>query len=286
MFFRKKEKEPIIEQKEELIPLACDEDGLLEFIQTVKKISGVDLSPKQDVIKHRLSYFAQAHHIATFRELSHKILGDSLFRQETLNLVTVNETYFYRELLQLEVAVDFAKTLQGDIRILSAPCSSGDEVYSIGMLIAEAGINVQRVKIYGVDINSNAIKQSQEGIYSERSLHRLNDEIKKRFFDPVGKNFKIRTALLPKCEYKLVNIFDERFLELGVFDIIFSRNMMIYFDEAYRLKTIERFYKVLKDDGRMYVGHADLIPNSLLFEKNMLGRVVYYQKAKNSPKDN
>lgn len=282
MFFRKKEKEPIIEEKEDLVPLACDEDGLFEFIQTIKKISGVDLTPKQDVIKHRLSYFAQAHRIATFRDLSHKILSDTLFRQEALNLVTVNETYFYRELLQLEVAVDFAKTLQGDIRILSAPCSSGDEVYSIGMLIAEAGMDVQRVKIYGVDINSDAIKQSQEGIYSQRSLHRLDDGLKKRFFDPVGKDFKIRTKLLPKCEYKLVNIFDEAFLDLGVFDIIFSRNMMIYFDEAYRLKTIERFYKVLKDDGRMYVGHADLIPTSPLFEKNMLGRVVYYQKTKSS----
>lgn len=282
MFFRKKEKEPIIEEKEDLVPLACDEDGLCEFIETIKKISGVDLTPKQDVIKHRLSYFAQAHRIATFRDLSHKILVDALFRQEALNLVTVNETYFYRELLQLEVAVDFAKTLQGEIRILSAPCSSGDEVYSIGMLIAQAGINVERVKIYGVDINSDAIKQSQEGIYSERSLHRLDNELKKRFFDPVGKDFKIRTKLLPKCEYKLSNIFDEEFLELGVFDIIFSRNMMIYFDEAYRLKTIERFYKVLKDNGRMYVGHADLIPTSPLFEKNMLGRVVYYQKAKNS----
>lgn len=56
MFFRKKEKEPIIEEKEDLVPLACDEDGLFEFIQTIKKISGVDLTPKQDVIKHRLSY--------------------------------------------------------------------------------------------------------------------------------------------------------------------------------------------------------------------------------------
>ncbi|MDO7252466.1 CheR family methyltransferase [Helicobacter cappadocius] len=280
MFFRKKEKEPIVEEKPKLVPLPSDDDGLVEFIQTIKKISGVDLTPKQDVIKHRLSYFAQAHSIATFRDLSNKILGDSLFRQEALNLVTVNETYFYRELLQLEIAVDFAKSLQGNIRILSAPCSSGDEVYSIGMLISQAGINIDRVSICGIDINSDAIKQGEEGIYSARSLHRLSNELRNSFFDPLGKDFKIKKRLLPKCEYKLVNIFDEDFLNLGEFDIIFSRNMMIYFDEAYRLKTIERFYKVLKDNGRMYVGHADLIPNSVLFDKNMIGRVVYYQKAK------
>lgn len=282
MFFRKKAKEPMAEEKQEQLPLPSDEDGLIEFIATIKKICGVDLGPKKDVIKHRLSYFAQAHHIATFRDLSYKILGDVLFRQEALNLITVNETYFYRELLQLEVAVDFAKTLQGEVRILCAPCSSGDEVYSIGMLLAEAGMNVNRVKIYGVDINSDAIKQAKEGVYSSRSLHRLSDEVKKRFFDPLGKEFKIKTTLLPSCEYKLVNIFDEAFLGLGVFDIIFSRNMMIYFDEVYRLRSIERFHKVLKDEGRLYVGHADLIPTSPLFEKNMLGRVVYYQKAKNA----
>ncbi|PAF54565.1 SAM-dependent methyltransferase [Helicobacter sp. 13S00482-2] len=282
MFFKKKEKEVIVDQKEEFFPLPNDDDGLSEFISTIRKISGVDLTPKQDVIKHRLSYFAQAHRISSFRDLSNKVLGDSLFRQEALNLVTVNETYFYRELLQLEAALDFAKSLQGDIRILSAPCSSGDEVYSIGMLISQAGINLDRVQIFGVDINSDAITQAQEGVYSARSLHRLDDELQNRFFDSVEKDFKIKKRLLPKCECKLINIFDEAFLELGEFDIIFSRNMMIYFDEAYRLKTIQRFYKVLKENGRMYVGHADLIPNSPLFDKNILGRVVYYQKAKNT----
>ncbi|PAF42987.1 protein-glutamate O-methyltransferase CheR [Helicobacter sp. 11S03491-1] len=278
MFFRKKEKEITKDKKSIPTPLPDDESGLIEFIDTIKKTSGVDLRPKQEVIKERLGNFAQVHHISSFKALNDKILSDHLLRQETLNLITVNETYFYRELLQLEGAIGFAKTLQKNIRILSAPCSSGEEVYSIGMLAYEMGLNLNQIKIYGIDINSDAIEKSLQGLYSSRSLHRLNDNLKSKFFDVVGNDFKIKKRLLPECEFRQMNIFDENFLNLGTFDIVFSRNMMIYFDATYRLKTIQRFHKILNTHGRLYVGHADLIPNTDLFNKNMADRIIYYQK--------
>ncbi|PAF52421.1 CheR family methyltransferase [Helicobacter sp. 13S00477-4] len=277
MFFRKKES-PVVCPKEEIIPLPEDDEGLLEFIEVIKKTSGVDLKPKQDVIKKRLAYFAQAHYIKTFKLLSEKVLADPFIRQEALNLITVNETYFYRELPQLEVALDFIKTFNKPIRILSAPCSSGEEVYSIGMLISCAGMNLDKIKIVGIDINSEAIDRSLKGIYSERSLHRLDNALKDKFFDKIDLGYAIKRHLLPESDFKRVNIFEDEFLDMGSFDIVFSRNMMIYFNETYRLKTVERFYKVLNMDGRMYTGHADLVPQTRLFEKKIFNKVAYYEK--------
>ena len=84
---------------------------------------------------------------------------------------------------------------------------------------------------------------------------------------------------LPRCEFSVVNIFDDSIYRLGKFDIILSRNMMIFFDEEYKLKTVERFHKILNDDGRLYAGHADLVPYTPLYKKLISSNVSYYVKV-------
>nr|MBP9493342.1 protein-glutamate O-methyltransferase CheR [Sulfurospirillum sp.] len=78
--------------------------------------------------------------------------------------------------------------------------------------------------------------------------------------------------------FQKVNIFEHAFLDIGQFDIIFSRNMLIYFDDEFRLKTIERFAKLLKKDGKLFLGHADIIPETTLFTKHNDHRLSYYVK--------
>lgn len=277
MFFKKK-KEPQKNIESSEILFHDDNIELQELIEIIKKISGIDLTPKKEVLKERLSVFAKNHQISSFKILGEKVLSDSNFRQTTLNLVTINETYFYREIQQLKLALEEIKNSPAPIKILSAPCSSGEEVYSLGMLSYENKINPSSINITGIDISSNAIKKATEGIYSERSLHKLNEDLKQAFFTKINEGFRIKTQYLPQCSFKVVNIFDDEFLNLGRFDIIFSRNMLIYFDEKYREKSIQKFHSILKENGRLYVGHADLIPQSDLFKKITHNNLVFYQK--------
>lgn len=255
-----------------------DMRGLDKFIENIKSICGVDLESKKETIKQRLANFAQAHGIDSFELLSARIVVDRALRQEALNLITINETYFFRELAQLQAAIYHAKE-QGFTRILCAPCSTGEEVYSLGILAHSNLLNLSEISIVGIDINSEAISKCHEGIYSERSLHRLNDNQKNIYFDRVDDKFRIKKSFLPRSEFSVVNIFDDSLFKLGKFDVIFSRNMMIYFDEEYKLKTVERFHKILNDEGRLYTGHADLVPYTQLYKKIIATGSSYYMKV-------
>ncbi|MCR4941854.1 MAG: protein-glutamate O-methyltransferase CheR [Campylobacter sp.] len=258
-------------------PLPSDNKNFDELIESIKKICGVDIAPKRDIIMRRLGAYAKSNGINTFGELDSKLHCDSNTKQEILNIITVNETYFYRELAQLkEIVTDI--TDMGGARVLCAPCSSGEEVYSIAMLAHERGIDPASLEIVGIDINSQVISQCNSGIYKERSLHRLNNFQISRFFYKIVDKFQIRSEILAKCDFRICNIFDDAIYRLGKFDLIVSRNMMIYFDEEFRLKCIERLHKLLNPYGRVYVGHADIVPYTPLFEKKFNHITTFYEK--------
>ena len=255
-----------------------DMDGFNEFMSTIKTLCGVDLEPKRDITLQRVSIFAKNRQIKSFKDLVSMIRFDTLLRQDLLNLVTVNETYFYRELAQLKDVIYYAKEL-GEARILCAPCSSGDEVYSLAMLAYEFGLKQSDIQLTGIDINSEAITSCQKGIFSERSLNRLSDFQKERFFTKIDDKFQIKKEILPRCEFKILNVFDDAIFNLGKFDIVLSRNMMIYFDDTFRLKCVERLHKLLKPEGRLYAGHADLVPYTPLYTKRFSNGATYYERA-------
>ena len=262
-----------------LTPAPSDAAGLNKFVDVIKNMCGVDLESKKEMIKQRLANFCQANGISSFENLSSKVVVDRTLRQEILNLITTNETYFYRELAQLQAAIYYAKEELSSARILCAPCSSGDEVYSLGMLAHSNLLDTSRVSIVGIDINSEAIESCKKGVYSERSLHRLNDNQKNIYFTKCDGKYEIKRAMLPRCEFSVTNIFDDSIFKLGKFDIIFSRNMMIYFNEEFKLRTVERFHKILSDHGRLYVGHADLVPYTAFYKKHISNGTTYYAKA-------
>ena len=280
MFFDKFKKNSVSPEikKPEISPPPSDAKGLDKFIENIKNICGVDLESKKETIRQRIINFCQANGIETFEALSAKIITDRELRQDILNLITINETYFFRELAQLQAAIYHAKDL-GGARILCAPCSTGEEVYSLGILTHSNLLSMSQISIVGIDINSEAIGRCFEGLYSERSLHRLNNNQKNIYFNKRDDKFEIKKEFLPRCEFSVVNIFDDSIYRLGKFDIILSRNMMIYFDEEYKLKTVERFHKILNDDGRLYAGHADLVPYTPLYKKLISSNVSYYVKV-------
>ena len=275
-FWNKKKVEQPIQAIEEPIK-EFNPYGLNDVLHHIKRETGVDLFSKNSIIETKLRLFCERKSIDSFRKLFENIQYDKELKQDLIDLVTVNETYFYREESQLQLAVSFALQLP-NVKILCAPCASGEEVYSLAMMLYNHNRLTQTFSILGIDINAEAIEKAEAGIYSERSLHKLDTRLKERFFSPNDKMFRIKKENFSSLCFLKVNIFDPSFLEVGTFDIIFSRNMLIYFDDDFRLKTMERFSKLLKSDGKLFLGHADIVPENRFFEKHSDHRLSYYTK--------
>ncbi|MCX2682833.1 methyltransferase domain-containing protein [Campylobacter sp. MIT 21-1685] len=249
---------------------------LNEFIKIVTEISGIDLNEKRNILMLKLPNFISKLHFQNFAEFVNKIRLNKQLRQEVLDFVTIGETYFLRELSQLQDIVVYAKSLEKKVGILSAPCSSGEEVYSLALLGAKNCF--KDMYILGIDINSNAIEKARMGKYQGRTLQRLSESEKKKFFVEENGVFSINKNEICVCKFDMCNVLEDKFLKLGQFDIVISRNMIIYFDYNSRVKLMEYFYRVLSNKGRLYVGNADIIPETKFFKKVFSGGSSYYEK--------
>ena len=278
MWFWNRKKEPEISlTQEKNPPQEFNPFGLHDVLHYIKREIGVDLFSKNSVIETKLKLFCVRKEIYSFRKLFEALQHDTKLRQDLIDLVTVNETYFYREESQLNLAVEFALQIP-NVKILCAPCATGEEVYSLSMMLQEKKRDSYSFSITGIDINSEAIEKAQRGLFSERSLHKLEERLKEKYFLKNERFYSAKKEYFTSISFRKVNIFEGDFLSLGSFDIIFSRNMLIYFDDAFRLKTIERFSSLLKPQGKLFLGHADIIPENHYFTKHTEHRLSYYVK--------
>jgi len=184
---------------------------------------------------------------------------------ETLiHLVTTNETYFEREpyhfnFLMEEILpkLDCNGDTADPIRILCAPASSGEECYTIALRIEESPNKFRRrIEIVGIDISSEMIERAQRGFFSERSVHALDKKRLERYFVHERDGYKIGELNSVRVRFQVGNLFDPLMWEnLGRFDVIFSRNVMIYFDHKKNRELLERFKAHM--DGYLILGHAD-----------------------------
>lgn len=209
--------------------------------------------------------------------------------QELINVVTVNETYFYREKHQFEILIehtlyelDEQRPANRPLRILCAPCSTGEEPYSIALhLLAEGHLVEKRdIEIVGIDIDTTVIEKAKEGKYLKRSVQFLPPKLLKEYFTHEGFFYKIADFLIDAINFKVVNVMEKNTLAtLGKFDVIFSRNMLIYFDDASKREVVLNFYEMLNKGGYLFLGHADNINRaSSLFKTMKINNSLVYKK--------
>ena len=161
LFWKKRKIEPVLVQEEET-PKEFNTYGLNDVLHYIKRETGVDLFAKNTIIETKLRLFSERKSIHSFRRLFEMIQSDRALRQDLIDLVTVNETYFYREEAQLELAVSFALGIP-NVKILCAPCASGEEVYSLSMMLNEKNRLSHTFGITGIDINAEAIEKAEIG---------------------------------------------------------------------------------------------------------------------------
>lgn len=209
--------------------------------------------------------------------------------QELMNAVTVNETYFFREKDQFEVLVnnilpELHKSLPASktLRILSSPCSTGEEPYSMILHILEEGNIVEQrdIEVVGIDIDSTVISKAEAGKYSERSIHAIPKPILKKWFVKKPLSYELCDDLKGSVDFQVANIFDKaQMRKLGKFDVIFSRNMLIYFDDASRKEVAMTFYDMLNPGGYVLLGHAEYMSRIVsVFNAKKIDNTLIYKK--------
>jgi chemotaxis protein methyltransferase CheR len=210
--------------------------------------------------------------------------------EKFVNAFTVNETYFYREEHQLRcLASDLlnervrARRPGETLRIWSVPCATGEEPYSIAMWLLEnwPEVDVQDIEIVGSDIDTECVAAAQHGEFGRRALMRLSPALVAKYFRPVGNDrWRILSDLRQSVQFTSVNLVDPSQTGLhGIFDVIFCRNVLIYFDDASRRVAAENLFERLAPGGFICLGHTESMSRiSPLFEVRRFADAIVYQR--------
>nr|WP_275445808.1 MULTISPECIES: protein-glutamate O-methyltransferase CheR [unclassified Halomonas] len=204
--------------------------------------------------------------------------------------MTVNETYFFREEYQLKCLVNHMledvvrrKRDTSPIRIWSMPSSSGEEPYSIAMYLLEnwKGINEWDVELIASDIDTAILDRARRGIYSPRSVHNLPSALLEKHFRPLASgDYQISDELRQSVEFSRVNLMSATDVrQYRGFDVIFCRNLLIYFDDLSRRQAADTFFDALNPGGMICLGHSESMSRiSSLFVVRKFPDAIVYQK--------
>src|SRR5689334_1345349 len=210
--------------------------------------------------------------------------------EHLINSFTVNETYFYREDHQLRCMTSslLARIVSdrppgSTVRIWSIPCSTGEEPYSIALWLMEnwPQVDSYNIQIVGSDIDTRALKAAAEGIYGNRALMRLSPDLIGRYFRPVAAgSHQIDVGLRNSIEFTHANLIDvQDMATYRNFDLIFCRNVLIYFDDASRRQAAENLYDCLRPGGYICLGHSESMSRiSPLFGVARFPDAIVYQR--------
>lgn len=240
-------------------------------------LTGIHFDQKEPAITTKLIHFCRNRTISSFEELHSRLNNEAALLEALINHLTVNETYFFRERDQIDYCAQKAALDNAEIHLLCAPGSTGEEPYSIAIALLEAKVPAHRIKIVACDINTEAIYQAKRATYSHRSLHKMDDLLKARYFTQKDNLMHLCDEVKRLVTFQTCNIFDEQLFTLGVFDTIFSRNMLIYFDRETANKAIERMGKLARSNqSRFFFGHADILAMPSFMKEHYEHGVKFY----------
>ncbi len=264
--------------------------------QFIYSLCGVHLDEtKGYLLENRLAPLLQETSCGSFSELYMKARSDltKAIPRKIVDAVTTGETSFFRDsapfdLLQFKILpelIDRRKKINPaglpiSLRIWSAACSSGQEVYTTAIILKETLGNVANYNIHllGTDISDQAVARASYGSFSKMEIERgLTQERLQRNFVPVENGWKIKDEIRGMASFRKINLMDD-FSSLGRFDIIFCRNVAIYFTEADKIRLFAKLGKSLSPDGILMIGSTESLTGlSPQFEAMRYLRSVYYR---------
>jgi len=246
------------------------------------------------MLERRLNRRLKKHGFDNFRDYYRFLLFGKEKEEElseVIDVLTVNETYFFREAKQFkafsdEICGELRKLNQETrrLRIWSAGCASGEEPYTVAMIMLELQneFNGWDVEIIGSDINQRVLQSAKNGYFRKNSFRSIDDYYRRRYFSKDGDGYRIKDEVKRLVSFNSLNILDKkRAAVVGPMDVIFCRNVLIYFNTSAKKAAIENFYQRLADGGYLLLGHAESLMNlSTSFALKHLKNDMVYQKPK------
>jgi chemotaxis protein methyltransferase CheR len=268
-----------------------------EYLRKVlKDRSGLDLSAdKQYLVESRLLPLARRANLSGIPELVQKMRsGGEQLTGQVVEAMTTNETFFFRDKIPFDHLRDGilpglikSRASRRSLRIWSAACSTGQEPYSIAMCLREYGPALAgwRIEIVATDLSQEVLEKSKAGLYSQFEVQRgLPIQLLVKYFNQLGELWQLSADIRGMVQHRQLNLLQD-FSHLGKFDVIFCRNVLIYFDQDTKASIFERLAKVMEPDGTLLLGAAESVVGITdAFKPNQERRGLYQINPVRSPR--
>jgi len=247
---------------------------------------------KQYLVKNRLSSLLKMFDLASFSELTHSLQTSGPLalkvKAAVVDAMTTNETFWFRDDMQFlelkeKIFPEIFEKKAGTVKVWSAACSSGQEPYTISMCAEDANKKTgknRNVQIIATDISETILTEAKVAVYSELALSRgLDMQTKSRFFQKTHDGYKLNLDITRKVRFQQFNLL-KPFSVLGRFDVIFCRNVLIYFSDEVKQDILSRMVSSLEPGGYLFLSSTEAMPNSI---KNLEvvrdGKARYFKKV-------
>lgn len=234
------------------------------FKKEIYALTSIDLSSyKENQMKRRIDTLITKRKIDGYEKYVQGLKTDKQLFEEFVNYITINVSEFYRnpeQWKQLDEIIipDLIQKFGKNLKIWSAACSTGDEPYSLVMALSRH-LPLSNIKIYATDLDKQVIEKAKVGLYSEKSLASVPEDLKKKYFVKVGPSYKISDEIKARVQFKEHNLLKNDYL--NDYHLIVCRNVLIYFTEEAKDDVFKKFYKSLAKGGILFIGSTEQIMN-------------------------
>ncbi|MBV8154609.1 MAG: protein-glutamate O-methyltransferase CheR [Candidatus Eremiobacteraeota bacterium] len=269
--------------------IAISEPEFLSLRDSIRERFGIFYDDtKQFLLQSRLQTRLLKNRCETFAAYGRYLTTSPKREEEWDELASVlsnNETYFFRERAQLDVlaseGVDEALRAGGRLRVWSSACSTGEEPYTIAMMLLDGKrIPPHNVTIRASDLSPRALEKARTGFYRELSFRATPPEMVAKYFKPFQTGFFVADEVKRMVEFFRINLLDAKAVAgVGIHDAIFCRNVLIYFDKPTQKRVVDAFAAALRPGGFLFLGHAESIMRLTdLYDPVITAKAIYYRR--------
>lgn len=239
-------------------------EGYEKFKKDIYAMTAIDLNAyKEKQMRRRIDSLLVKNKAQSYDEYVHLLHTDKEKFDQFINFLTINVSEFYRnpeqwKFLDEEVFPALIKQFGSNLKIWSAACSTGDEPYSLVMALSKH-VPLNQIHIIATDIDKQVLEKARVGLYNEKSIESVPDDLKRKYFTQVGKSYKISDEIKKHVEFREHNLLRDPYPS-GC-HLIVCRNVVIYFTEEAKDEIYRKFYDSLAKDGMLFIGSTEQIMN-------------------------
>ncbi len=257
-------------------------DDYEKFKKDVLALTKIDLNYyKEKQMRRRIDTIATKHGCSDYNEYVRVLKTDKEKFEQFVNFLTINVSEFYRnqdqwKLMDEVVIPKLIKEQGRTLKVWSAACSTGDEPYSLVMAISKH-LPLSNIRITATDIDKQVLQHAQVGLYSEKSIAGVPDDLKRKYFKQVGSSYQIADEVKRCVTFKEHNLLKDPYPR--DFDMILCRNVVIYFTDEAKNMIYKNFYNSLKNHGVLFIGSTEQITNYKEFGFERMSSFYFEKKV-------